>query len=1012
MVRLILMGLLMTMSVAWTQNAGAQNAAARNPGAQDTVPVLRIETGAHEARTNDAAIDAAGRILVTASDDKTARVWSLPEVRLLSVLRPPSIGAADEGKLYAVAVAPNGLWAAVSGWTSRDGLQETILIFDLTTGQVTRRLEGLPNVAVALAVSADGTRLAAGLGGANGIRAWNTATWRQVFSDANYTGRMGGLAFAPDGRLAAASYDGSVRLYAPIGNRLLIMRTEAGQRPYQIAFTPNGSRLAIGFQDTVAVEVRDGTTLAPLARPDVAGLKGNGMPRVAWSADGATLLAAGDVLDKGLYPVFAWGAAGAGPRRIADAGFGDATFTIRPFAGTDTALVSSRGDIALLNAAGRRTVTRAPLGQDLNRSILPTHATRRLSLARDGAAVGWLAFDAPDRWLRFDAAEAKLTTGASLPPDLLDWAAQAGETRVTDWDDNTAPKLNGRPLGLDQYERSESIAVMPDKVLLGANYWLRLFNASGALTWRRPVPGTVWRVNQSADGRLAVAAFADRTIRWHRMSDGQELLALFVTADAKRWIAFTPSGYYTASPGGEDLIGWHVSRGVDKAADFFSASRFRDRFHRPDVVTRVLATLDEGVALKQADLARGTITTQAAPIVQDLPPVVTILSPAEGATLSGEEASIGYSVRSPSGKPVRAVRVLIDGRPIPATRGLGREEKPNAQGEVSGQVVVPVPAGRTVEVTLIASTETHVSEPARRRLSGVPVRSSIIPAVLPGGVPGGVPGVVPGGVPGPVPGTGPAVPVKPVRRAALYALVIGVADYAKPSLKLDFAGKDARDIAALLERQKGGLYRDVQVRLLEDRKASREAVLDGLDWLRRSATAEDVAVLFLAGHGTNDATGRFWFLPADVDTDRLRATAVSGTEIKEALGATAGRVVAFLDACHSGNVLGSGFRSAADMDRLSNELSAAEVGLVVFVSSTGRELSRELSEMRNGAFTAALLEAASGHADTEQKGAVTLEELNFFVLQRVKVLTKGEQHPNMLRPGSIRDFPLLTVGRP
>ncbi len=65
----------------------------------------------------------------------------------------------------------------------------------------------------------------------------------------------------------------------------------------------------------------------------------------------------------------------------------------------------------------------------------------------------------------------------------------------------------------------------------------------------------------------------------------------------------------------------------------------------------------------------------------------------------------------------------------------------------------------------------------------------------------------------------------------------------------------------------------------------------------------------------------------------------------------------------------------------------------------------------NGAFTAALLEALSGKADTEHKGAVTIEVLNFFVLQRVKALTDGEQHPNMLRPQSIRDFPLLAVSR-
>jgi len=38
-----------------------------------------------------------------------------------------------------------------------------------------------------------------------------------------------------------------------------------------------------------------------------------------------------------------------------------------------------------------------------------------------------------------------------------------------------------------------------------------------------------------------------------------------------------------------------------------------------------------------------------------------------------------------------------------------------------------------------------------------------------------------------------------------------------------------------------------------------------------------------------------------------------------------------------------------------------------------------------------------------------VEQPNFFVPRRVKALTDGEQHPNMLRPSSIRDFPLFTA---
>ena len=174
---------------------------------------------------------------------------------------------------------------------------------------------------------------------------------------------------------------------------------------------------------------------------------------------------------------------------------------------------------------------------------------------------------------------------------------------VTDWQSNTAPKLDGKPLQLERYERSRSLAITPDggRFVLGTEYRLRAFDTRGQEQWKKPAPGTAWGVNVTGDGRLVLAAYGDGTIRWHRMSDGQELLALFVDKDDLRWVAWTPSGYYMASPGGEDLIGWHVNRGWDQAADFFPASRFRERFSRPDIARLVLETLDEDAAIKQAN---------------------------------------------------------------------------------------------------------------------------------------------------------------------------------------------------------------------------------------------------------------------------------------------------------------------------------------------------------------------------------------------------------------------------
>jgi len=63
------------------------------------------------------------------------------------------------------------------------------------------------------------------------------------------------------------------------------------------------------------------------------------------------------------------------------------------------------------------------------------------------------------------------------------------------------------------------------------------------------------------------------------------------------------AAYYDCSPGGEDLIGWHVNRGKDEAADFFPAAKFREQFTARDVIQQVLAKGDVTAALLAANEA-------------------------------------------------------------------------------------------------------------------------------------------------------------------------------------------------------------------------------------------------------------------------------------------------------------------------------------------------------------------------------------------------------------------------
>ena len=79
-------------------------------------PVLALDPGLHTAPIRRADVDRSGSYAVTGSDDRTVRVWSVADGTLLRTIRLP-VGPGDVGKVYAVAISPDGALIAAGGWT-------------------------------------------------------------------------------------------------------------------------------------------------------------------------------------------------------------------------------------------------------------------------------------------------------------------------------------------------------------------------------------------------------------------------------------------------------------------------------------------------------------------------------------------------------------------------------------------------------------------------------------------------------------------------------------------------------------------------------------------------------------------------------------------------------------------------------------------------------------------------------------------------------------------------------
>ena len=231
--------------------------------------------------------------------------------------------------------------------------------------------------------------------------------------------------------------------------------------------------------------------------------------------------------------------------------------------------------------------------------------------------------------------------------------------------------------------------------------------------------------------------------------------------------------------------------------------------------------------------------------------------------------------------------------------------------------------------------------------------------------------------------------------ARLHVLAIGVSDYgeAATELRLRFAHQDADDVATTLVRGNSAMYAEVVPDLLQDEHADEAGILDALDALEAkmsSGGANDLAVVFFAGHGA-EIDGRHYLLPHGVDAGsskgRLRAGAMAIDDLAAEIAQVArhGRVLVLLDACRSGAATAAGDALAPDPEALRRGLEG--VNVTVLTSSNAETVSYEHERWQNGAFTEGLLRALE-RGDENGNGRVEVRELMGFLQDDVPRMTR------------------------
>lgn len=447
----------------------------------------------------------------------------------------------------------------------------------------------------------------------------------------------------------------------------------------------------------------------------------------------------------------------------------------------------------------------------------------------------------------------------------------------------------------------------------------------------------------------------------------EPLISVYV-GDRNQWIMWTKQGYYDCSPGADSLIGWHVNRGPDQSADFYTAQQFRKQFYRPDLIRQLLKTGDFERASREVqqvfpgkpanlDLQNPDLFSQTAP------PGVKFTSPQNHESVDADRIIIDAVVTAENSLPITEVTLLHNGTPAKVFRP--RDEEQQQRFDVSHRLKL-FPGDN--QISLVAANAKSTSS---ADTGSITVTSSAT-----------------------------------AQKQKVWVLAIGISEYksAGDDLKnLQFATADANAFAASVkEHASGKLYEDVQAKVLLNETAGRADILDGLQWLVDNVQPGDVAMLFCSAHGFLDDKDQFYLGTHEVQPGRLRATAVPWREVigilHEELPAC--QRLVFLDSCHA-----EGIRPLAASGAL-HDLAAPELGTVFYASCTMKQKSFEREEWRHGAFTKAILDVLSDRsADVFPKtgdGLLSHIELELGVVDRVSTMTGNRQNPVVYAPQSLR----------